>query len=132
MFTSAMLLAALGERGAIPAAAAGGLADAHAAAISMSSPVAADRLTPAAAVVPSARSEHAIFFAVVLLGLTMCSLGGVGRAPWKYGWLHPVTVFGSAVGTIMLLLAAAVMLGQVTDQILVFTMLFAMKWVVGL
>jgi hypothetical protein len=48
--------------------------------------------------------------------------------------MHPVTVFGIAVGTIILLLAAAVMLGQVTDQIglLIFTPLFATKWVVGL
>jgi uncharacterized membrane protein (DUF4010 family) len=52
MFVSAALLALLGERGATLAAAIGGLADAHAAAISMSSLVAAGRLTPSAAVVP--------------------------------------------------------------------------------
>src|SRR5690242_5586927 len=63
--------------------------------------------------VPLLGSERCTFVAVVLLGITMCSLGGVGRAPRKYGWMHPVTVFGTAVGTIMLLLAAAVMLGQV-------------------
>jgi uncharacterized membrane protein (DUF4010 family) len=52
MFVSAILLAVFGERGAFVAAALGGLADAHAAAISMSSLVAANRLTPAAAAVP--------------------------------------------------------------------------------
>jgi hypothetical protein len=79
-------------------------------------------------------SERAIFVAVVLLGVTMCSLGGVGRAPKKYGWTHPVTLFGIALGTIMLGLAAAVVLGEVTDQIglMVFAALFAMKWVVVL
>jgi hypothetical protein len=84
--------------------------------------------------VPLLGSERATFLAVVLLGITMCALGGVGRAPRKYGWMHPVTLFGTAVGTIMLLFAAAVMLGQVNDQIgiLVFTALFATKWVVGL
>lgn len=84
--------------------------------------------------VPLLGSQRAIFVAVVLLGVTMCSLGGVGRAPMKYGWMHPVTLFGIAVGTIMLLLAAGVVLGQVTEQIglSVFAALFAMKWVVGL
>ena len=72
--------------------------------------------------------------AVVVLCATMCSLGVVGRAPMKYGWMHPVTLFGIAVGTIMLLLAAGVVLGQVTEQIglSVFAALFAIKWVVGL
>jgi hypothetical protein len=84
--------------------------------------------------VPLLGSELAVFVAVVLLGLTMCSLGGVGRAPRKFGWMHPVTLFGIAVGTIMLLLAAGVVLGQIAEQIglMVFTALFAMKWVVGL
>ena len=52
----------------------------------------------------------------------------------KYGWTHPVTLFGIAIGTIMLLLVAGVVLGQLTDQIglMVFAALFAMKWAVGL
>src|ERR1041385_5465382 len=84
--------------------------------------------------VPLLGSERAIFMAVVLLGISMCSLGCVGRAPMKYGWMHPVTLFGIAIGTIMLLLAAGVVLGQVAEHIglIVFTALFAMKWVVGM
>ena len=84
--------------------------------------------------VPLLGSERAIFVAVVLLGVTMCGLGGVGRAPMKYGWMHPVTLFGIGVGTIMLMLLAGVLLGQVTEQIglSVFAALFAMKWLVGL
>jgi hypothetical protein len=84
--------------------------------------------------VPLLASERAIFVAVLLLGVSMCSLGGVGRAPMKYGWMHPVTLFGIAIGTIMLLLAAGVVLGQVADLIglTVFGALFAMKWAVGL
>jgi hypothetical protein len=83
---------------------------------------------------PLLGSERAIFVAVLLLGVTMCSLGGVGRAPMKYGWMHPVTLFGIAVGTILLLLAAGVVLGQLTDQVglRMFAALFALKWVVGL
>ena len=84
--------------------------------------------------VPVLSSDRAIFFALVVLGLTMCSLGGVGRAPAKHGWTHPVTLFGTAVGTVMLVLAGAVLTGQVADRfaIGVFAALFAMKWVVGL
>ena len=52
MFGSTVLLNLLGETGAMLAAALGGLADAHAAAISMSSLVAAGKLTPSAAVIP--------------------------------------------------------------------------------
>ena len=52
MFGSTVLLNLLGETGAMLAAAFGGLADAHAAAISMSSLVASGKLAPAAAVTP--------------------------------------------------------------------------------
>ena len=84
--------------------------------------------------VPLLGSERAIFVAVVLLGITMCSLGGVGRAPLKYGWMHPVTIVGSAIGTVMLLLVAGVVLGQVTERVglNVFGALFVTKWVLGL
>jgi len=82
--------------------------------------------------VPLLGSERAIFVPVVLLGISMCALGGVGRAPMKYGWMHPVTLFGIAIGAIMLLLAAGVVLGRVAEQIglIAFTALFAMKWLV--
>ena len=62
MFGSAVLLAMFGERGALVAAGIGGLADAHSAAISMSSLVATGKLSPAAAVVP------------ILLGVTTNSI----------------------------------------------------------
>jgi hypothetical protein len=64
----------------------------------------------------------------------MCSLGGVGRAPAKFGWTHPATLFGTTVGTAMLVLAGADLTGQVADRlaIFVFAALFAIKWAVGL
>jgi uncharacterized membrane protein (DUF4010 family) len=52
MFGSTVLLNLLGETGAMLASAFGGLADAHAAAISMSSLVASGKLAPSAAVMP--------------------------------------------------------------------------------
>jgi hypothetical protein len=67
----------------------------------------------------------------------MCSLGGVGRAPAKFGWTHPVTLFGITVGTTLLVLAGAVLTGQLQDRfaiiiIIIFGALFAIKWAVGL
>jgi hypothetical protein len=84
--------------------------------------------------VPLLGSERVLFVAALALGVTMCALGGVGRAPAKFGWTHPTTLFGIAVGTIMLLLTLGVVLGQITDQagLRIFAALFAMKWGVGL
>ena len=83
---------------------------------------------------PLLSSDRAMFLAVLVLGLTMCSLGGVGRAPMKYGWTHPITLFGIAVGTLMLLLAAGVVAGQMADRfaLTIFAALFAVKWAIGL
>jgi hypothetical protein len=83
---------------------------------------------------PLLGSDRAILLAVVALGMTMCSVGGVGRAPMKFGWTHPVTLFGIAVGTVMLLIAAAVLIGQVADRtaLNVFAVLLAVKWAIGL
>lgn len=84
--------------------------------------------------IPLLGSERAIFLALVVLGMTMCSLGGMGRAPAKYGWTHPVTLFGIAVGTVMLLLTGGVVDGQIADRVAIniFAGLFAIKWLVGL
>jgi uncharacterized membrane protein (DUF4010 family) len=94
MFGSAVLLAFFGERGALIAAAAGGLADAHSAAISMSSLVAAGRLTPAAAVVP------------ILVGVTTNSLTKVVLA---FDRSNPRFAVEVAIGIV--LVAAALWIG---------------------
>jgi hypothetical protein len=84
--------------------------------------------------VPLLGSDSAVYLAVLVLGMAMCALGGVGRAPTKYGWAHPVTLFGIVVGTVMLLLAAGVLSGQVAARVglSAFAVLLAMKWAVGL
>jgi len=84
--------------------------------------------------VPLLGSERVLFVAALVLGVTMCALGGVGRAPAKFGWTHPVALSGIALGMVMLLLTAGVVLGQMTDQVglRMFAALFAMKWGVGL
>ncbi len=61
---------------------------------------------------PLLGTDRAVFIALVILGMTMCSLGDVGRAPNIHGWTHPITLFGVVVGTLMLALTAAVLTGQ--------------------
>lgn len=84
--------------------------------------------------VPLLGSDVAIFLAVLVLGMSMCALGGVGRAPMKLGWAHPVTLFGIVVGTAILLVAVGVLSGQVATDVGLgaFVALLAIKWAVGL
>ena len=84
--------------------------------------------------IPMLASESAIFVAALVLGMSMCAFGGIGRAPTKYGWSHPVTLFGIAIGTVIVLLAAAVFSGGVAARVGIsgLAALVALKWVVGL
>ena len=102
--------------------------------------------------IPLLGSDRATFIALIILGTTMCALGGVGRAPSRYGWTHPVTLFGIVVGIVAMLLAAAVLVGQPAfldpiativgrtsvdaghdrPAIVVLGVLMAIKWLVGL
>jgi hypothetical protein len=102
---------------------------------------------------PLLGSDRGVFIAMVILGMTMCSLGGVGRAPKMHGWTHPITLFGIAVGTLMLVLTAAVLIGQTAfldpfaftvgvglpieaardrAAIIVLAGVMSIKWIVGL
>lgn len=51
---------------------------------------------------PAFVSARAAFFAVFIGGLALCTQG-IGQAP-TYGWLHPVSVIGSVLGSLALLL----------------------------
>jgi hypothetical protein len=84
--------------------------------------------------IPLLDSDRAVFIALIILGMVMCTLGGVGRAPAMYGWANPVTLFGIVVGTVMLVLAAAALTGQVADRLAIEVLagLLAIKWAVGL
>jgi hypothetical protein len=83
---------------------------------------------------PLLGSDVVMFLAVLVLGMSMCALGGVGRAPVKYGWTHPVTLLGIMLGIIMLLLAGGVLFGQVATPVglTALAALLAIKWAVGL
>jgi hypothetical protein len=102
---------------------------------------------------PLLGSDRAAFIAVVVVGMTMCALGGIGRAQSTLGWTDPITVLGIAIGSLALMLVAAVLTGKAgvlapvsaliagtsslesaTDRAatLVLAGLIAVKWVIGL
>jgi hypothetical protein len=55
-------------------------------------------------------SDRVAFVALVVVGMTMCALGGIGQAP-VHGWGHPISITGYVLGALALLLAAAVLVG---------------------
>jgi hypothetical protein len=54
-------------------------------------------------------SDRIAFFALVVVGMTMCALGGISQAP-RHGWWHPISITGYVLGALALLLAVAVLL----------------------
>jgi hypothetical protein len=102
---------------------------------------------------PFLGTDRAAFIALVVVGMTMCALGGIGRAQSTIGWTDPVTLFGIAIGSLALVLVAAVLTGKdgflapvsvlvgessslesATDRAatLVLAGLIAVKWAIGL
>jgi hypothetical protein len=61
---------------------------------------------------PLLGSDRPAFIALVVVGMTMCALGGIGRAQSTLGWTDPVTLVGIVVGSLALLLIAAVIAGK--------------------
>ena len=102
---------------------------------------------------PLIGSDRAAFSALVLIGMTMCALGGIGRAQSTLGWTDPVTLVGIVIGSFALVLIAAVLAGRAdflapvaalvggTSTVessmdraatLVLAGLIALKWAIGL
>lgn len=63
---------------------------------------------------PLLASDRAAFIAVAVVGFTMCALGGIGRAQSTLGWTDPVTLVGIIIGSLALVLIAAVLTGRAT------------------
>jgi hypothetical protein len=102
--------------------------------------------------VPFIGSDRAAFFALVVLGMTMCAVGGIGKTAVPLGWAHPLTLFGIVMGVLALALAAAVLTGRTaflaplgaavgltapvvsTEQLAIVALatIMAAKWLVGL
>ena len=102
---------------------------------------------------PLLGSDRAAFIALVIVGMTMCAMGGISRAQSTLGWTDPITLIGIVIGSLALVLVAAVVTGRAeflapvaalvggtstvessTDRAatLVLGGLIAVKWAIGL
>jgi hypothetical protein len=102
---------------------------------------------------PLLGSDRAAFISLVVVGMAMCAVGGIGRAQSTLGWTDPVTLVGIVIGSLALVLIAAVLAGRAdflepvaalvggtstaessTDRAatLVLGGLIALKWAIGL
>jgi hypothetical protein len=69
-------------------------------------------LTGAAGSLPLLASDQVAFYALVVIGIAMCVVGGLGQVPATLGWTHPITLAGTALGVLALVPAAAVLNGR--------------------
>jgi hypothetical protein len=102
---------------------------------------------------PLLGNDRTAFIALVVVGMSMCALGGIGRAQNTLGWTDPITVIGIIIGSLALVLVAAVLTGRAgflepvaalvggtsslessTDRAatLVLAGLMTLKWAIGL
>ena len=91
--------------------------------------------------------DSTAFTALVLIGVAMCAIGGISRAPATLGWTHPVTVSGAVLGVAILALIVAnafgvtavlapfaAVIGVTVERaaVLILAMLLGIKWAIGL
>ena len=87
------------------------------------------------------------FYALLLVGVGMCAVAGISRAPATLGWTHPVTLSGVVLGIAILVLTMAFSFGWIValqpvataigitverTAVLLLALLLAAKWAVGL
>ena len=61
--------------------------------------------------VPIVGNEAGTLLALGLIGIAMCSLGGIGPTQSALGWAHPLTIAGSILGVLALAVIMLVKVG---------------------
>ena len=61
--------------------------------------------------VPIVGNEAGALLALGLIGIAMCTLGGIGSVQGTLGWTHPLTIIGSILGVAALLVVALPLFG---------------------
>ena len=56
---------------------------------------------------PIITTDRAALIALFIIGFVMCMTGGIGKAISAYGWASPVTISGTVLGVLLLLLTGA-------------------------
>jgi hypothetical protein len=54
--------------------------------------------------VPLISDDRGALLALGVIGIVMCSLGGIGKAQSALGWTHPITIVGAILGVAALLI----------------------------
>jgi hypothetical protein len=61
--------------------------------------------------VPIVGSGAGALLALGLIGIAMCTLGGIGTVQGALGWTHPLTIIGSILGVAALLVVTLPLFG---------------------
>jgi hypothetical protein len=48
---------------------------------------------------------------LVVLGMAICTLGGIGRVAAQNAWIHPLAILGSLIGVVILVITLATFTG---------------------
>lgn len=61
--------------------------------------------------IPVISNERSALIALVVIGIVMCTLGGIGPTQNTYGWTHPVMLIGIVLGVLALLVTGLTLIG---------------------
>lgn len=62
--------------------------------------------------IPLLSTPRAAVLALVVLGLAMCSQGGIGRIAATGAWLHPLSIISYVLGAVIVLIGIAALFGK--------------------
>lgn len=61
--------------------------------------------------IPFIASERTALIVLIVIGISMCAVGGIGPTITKYGFTSPLFIVGAVLGVLMLLIPGAVLVG---------------------
>jgi hypothetical protein len=62
--------------------------------------------------VPLLSTDRAALLALVVIGLIMCTQGGIGRVSASGAWLHPFSILGYLLGATVVVIGIAALFGK--------------------
>jgi hypothetical protein len=61
---------------------------------------------------PLLASDRAALLAFVVVGMLMCSQGGIGRVSASGAWLHPLSILGYVLGAAIIVIGITALFGR--------------------
>jgi hypothetical protein len=62
--------------------------------------------------VPLLSTDRAALLALVVIGMIMCTQGGIGQVSASGAWLHPLSILGYLLGATIVLIGIAALFGK--------------------